>query len=236
MASSRELSNGGTMTQHKHSAPFSLSKVPYHIQLVFLLTFGYIWYTSWADVDYLDAPPEDEEEALKINRANWWRGIINCVLFLCAFSYLDPSHMNFFAPMQRFWRMVGMLAQLYICFIIILLNHRPEYGRWILGYLDPRLNVPVTSAQHTYDDNCEFTWANFYDNLDHYYLVHWGDWFLSTFMLREFYVLHSWQLMDEIVELSWQHILPHFGECWWDHVFVDILFSNIPAIALGLWI
>lgn len=28
--------------------------------------------------------------------------------------------------------------------------------------------------------------------------------------------------------------MPHFAECWWDHVFTDILLSNIPAVELGM--
>jgi hypothetical protein len=42
--------------------------------------------------------------------------------------------------------------------------------------------------------------------------------------------------LDEVIELSWQHILPHFRECWWDHLGCDILLSNIPAITFGLWL
>jgi len=30
--------------------------------------------------------------------------------------------------------------------------------------------------------------------------------------------------------------MPHFRECWWDHLFCDILLSNIPAITFGLWL
>jgi len=63
-----------------------------------------------------------------------------------------------------------------------------------------------------------------------------GNWFLSSFVIRDFYLLHFWHLLDEVIELSWQHILPHFRECWWDHIGHDILFSNIPAITLGLYI
>jgi len=46
--------------------------------------------------------------------------------------------------------------------------------------------------------------------------------------------MHFWHLWVEVTELSWQHILPHFAECWWDHVFTDILLSNIPAVELGI--
>lgn len=42
-------------------------------------------------------------------------------------------------------------------------------------------------------------------------------------------------MLDEGVELSAQHILPHFRECWWDHILCDILLSNIPAITAGMF-
>ena len=70
--------------------------------------------------------------------------------------------------------------------------------------------------------------------MDHYYLVHWCDWFLASLVLRDFYILHFWSIFDEFLELSFQHILPHFGECWWDHLLMDITLSNTPAIFLGL--
>lgn len=129
-----------------------------------------------------------------------------------------------------------MLALMYFCFILILLNHRPKYGRWLLGYLDPRLNQEITKGHHTYDDDCSLTYENIASNFDHYYAVHLGNWFLSSFVIRDFYLLHFWQILDEFIELSFQHILPHFRECWWDHIFCDILLSNIPAITLGLYL
>lgn len=209
--------------------------IAYHIQIIFIFTFSYIWYSAFVDQDYLEPLPSDEAAAHKITLANWWRGIIGCILFLCAFAYLEPYHLDFFHPMQRFWRIISMLAMIYFCLVIVLLNHRPGYGRWVLGYLDPRLNQPVTKGHHTYDDDCDITWENVLSNFDHYYAVHCINWFLSSFVIRDFYILHFWQVLDEFVELSWQHILPHFRECWWDHIFCDILLSNIPAITVGLY-
>ena len=155
---------------------------------------------------------------------------------MCSFQYLTPDHMDMFNPCQRFWRIITMLSLMYFCFVIVMLNHRPEYGRYLLGYLDDRLNAPVLKGHHTYDDNCEITMENFLDNFDHYYAVHLGDWFLSSFVMRDYYLLHMWSIMDEVIELSWQHILPHFRECWWDHLIHDILLSNTPAIMFGMYI
>ena len=96
-----------------------------------------------------------------------------------------------------------MIALIYFCMIITLLNHRPKYGRYLLGYLDPVLNQKLTKGHHTYDDDCELTWANLMDNFDHYYIVHCVNWFLSSFVIRDFYLLHFWHVFDEVIEISW---------------------------------
>lgn len=102
------------------------------------------------------------------------------------------------------------------------------------GFLDPKLNQPVTDEMHTYDDNCEFELANLWDNVDHYFLIHIIDWYLASMVIRDPYILHLWSVMDEFVELSFQHILPHFRECWWDHILMDIILTNTPAIIMGM--
>ena len=74
-------------TSKRKLLPF-VPDVPYHIQIVFSLTFGYIWYTAFIDKDYNEVPsPKDEHE---ITRANWWRAITTVVLFMCSYSYLTP--------------------------------------------------------------------------------------------------------------------------------------------------
>ena len=95
-----------------------------------------------------------------------------------------------------------MLTLLYMSWLIFMLNMRPEQGRELLGFLDTNLNKPVTKEMHTYDDNCEFELINIWDNVDHYYAVHLCNWFLASFVIRDPYILHFWQLLDEVVELS----------------------------------
>lgn len=89
---------------------------------------------------------------------------------------------------------------------------------------------------HTYDDNCEFEWINIWDNLDHYFLTHCVNWFMVSLLLRDAWILNVWSVWDEILELSWQHILPHFRECWWDHIILDVTLSNTTFLFLGLWV
>ena len=105
----------------------------------------------------------------------------------------------------------------------------------MLGFLDPSLNKVIERGMHTYDDECELTLEHLWNDMDHYYLVHRLDYFVLSFLLRDAYILHFWQLFYEVIELSAQHRLPHFAECWWDHLLTDVLLSNTPAITLGLF-
>jgi phosphatidylserine synthase 2 len=112
-------------------------------------------------------------------------------------------------------------------------------GRELFGFLDPNLNKPVTKEMHTYDDDCDLSWATLipqiWDQMDHYYIIHWVDFFLASFVLRDVPIVWLWSILTEIMELTWQHIMPHFRECWWDHLIMDILLSNTPAIIVGVW-
>ena len=56
---------------------------------------------------------------------------------------------------------------------------------------------------HTYDDNCELTLENLWNDFDHYYLIHWIDWLLASFVLRDAILCHLWSILDEFLELSW---------------------------------
>jgi len=66
--------------------------------------------------------------------------------------------------------------------------------------------------------------------------MHVTGWFFGSFIFRDAYLLHFVSILHEILELTWQHVLPHFRECWWDHVFIDVLLSNTPSIFLGLYV
>ena len=66
--------------------------------------------------------------------------------------------------------------------------------------------------------------------------MHLINWFLAALVARDALFLHLWSVYDEVIELSTQHVLPHFRECWWDHLGMDVLFSNTPAIIFGMWV
>ena len=167
--------------------------VPYHIQLVFILTFLFIWVTAFKD-DYLQPMSELDDKQKEDNlRENVWRGIYAVIAFMCAFGYLKPYlEYGVNATQQRINRVILTLTLLYMSWLIFNLHLRPTQARELLGFLDTSLNKPVTAEMHTYDDNCEFEFKNIWDNADHYYAVHLGNWFLASFVIRDAYILHFW--------------------------------------------
>ena len=69
--------------------PTFVPDVPYHIQAVFIFTFGIIWYVPFLD-DYLKPMPTDPKEHTAVSRENVWKGVYSAILFMCAFAYLKP--------------------------------------------------------------------------------------------------------------------------------------------------
>lgn len=37
------------------------------------------------------------------------------------------------------------------------------------------------------------------------------------------------------MEVSLQHLLPNFKECWWDHYLLDVFGCNLAGMLLGMW-
>jgi hypothetical protein len=55
-------------TSKRKLIPF-VPDIPYHIQIVFIFTFGFIWYTAFID-NYQAEMPTDPIEEYKINVSN----------------------------------------------------------------------------------------------------------------------------------------------------------------------
>lgn len=195
--------------------------IAYKIQVLFVIVFGIILYLGY----------NEAEDTV----TNFKRGVFAASFVLvaqgCMSQYVGPFTKGF----ETFWRGVSRYTVLYLAALIFILFQTASDARGLFKYLYPELGVQVTRGMHTYDENCDFEFQNIWDNLDHYYAMHLVGWFVLTLMIRDPYILHFWSVLDEILELSWQHILPHFRECWWDHILVDLMGSNTPAIMFGMY-
>jgi phosphatidylserine synthase 2 len=59
---------------------------------------------------------------------------------------------------------------------------------------------------------------------------------MAALVLRNAWVLNIWSILDELLEISFSHYMPHFRECRFDKIVADLLLTNTPAIFLGMFV
>jgi phosphatidylserine synthase 2 len=192
----------------------------YRKQILFAIIFGVLVYLGYK---------EDNTSSV-----NYKRGILAAALVAVAQGCMAQYTGPFTRGYETIWRGISRYSVIYLVLLVFVLYQSAHDARQLMSYLYPELGKPVTKGMHTYDQECDFTVQNLWDNVDHYFAMHLFGWFFATLMIRDTYFLHFWSILDEVLELSWQHVLPHFRECWWDHIIGDVLCSNTPGIMLGM--
>ncbi|GAW81590.1 phosphatidylserine synthase [Plasmodium gonderi] len=94
-------------------------------------------------------------------------------------------------------------------------------------------NVTFHTVEKSYMENCN-SLENVMDKIDIFVIAHLAGWFIKAIAIRNFFVLNLTSVTFELLELRFQHILPNFYECWWDHILLDILGCNLLGILIGL--
>lgn len=56
-------------------------------------------------------------------------------------------------------------------------------------------------------------------------------WWMKTLMIRDVRICWILSIGFELAELTFQHLLPNFKECWWDQVSIHLLYL-IPIMSL----
>ncbi|SCO92943.1 phosphatidylserine synthase, putative [Plasmodium malariae] len=87
--------------------------------------------------------------------------------------------------------------------------------------------------EKSYMENCN-SFEKIHDKFDFFIIAHLFGWFVKAFSARKFYLLQANSIIFELLELRFQHLLPNFYECWWDHIFLDVVGCNFIGITLGM--
>ena len=53
-------------------------------------------------------------------------------------------------------------------------------------------------------------------------------------ILRNYTLLWAISILFEFMELTFQHMLPNFNECWWDSWILDVAVCNFIGILTGM--
>jgi phosphatidylserine synthase 2 len=105
---------------------------------------------------------------------------------------------------------------------------------------DENLGKPLPEKSYAEDcrrwtpENPHSQFANLADTFeDVHTFAHWIGWWGKMLFMRDWYIAWICSSMFEICEITFRHWLPNFWECWWDHIFLDLLGCNLIGIILG---
>ncbi|SCN61603.1 phosphatidylserine synthase, putative [Plasmodium chabaudi adami] len=101
----------------------------------------------------------------------------------------------------------------------------------VLKYVKP--SIRFSKVERAYMENCN-SLENIYEKIDRFVVAHLLGWTGKGFILRNFFYLNVNSILFELIELKLRHILPNFYECWWDHIFLDLLGCNLFGIFLSI--
>ena len=105
---------------------------------------------------------------------------------------------------------------------------------------DPKLGVPLPERSYAVD--CALYTPNnphssFYNLratvMDEFMIAHLLGWYCKYLMIRDARMCIICSILFELYELSFEHMLPNFAECWWDHIILDGLVCNGLGIYFG---
>jgi phosphatidylserine synthase 2 len=108
-------------------------------------------------------------------------------------------------------------------------------------FVDPKLGDK--SIEKSYADDCRIyipdhpisPWFNILDKIDVFITAHFVGWFFKMVIVRDFKLCQIQSVMFEILEITFRHWLPNFWECWWDHIFLDLIICNTGGMIIGYY-
>jgi len=192
----------------------------YGSQVLFILTISYVarglFYTS----DSFSA--------------NVMSGLVGAALVFVAQSSLKPYKSPFIRVRDSICRICARVGLIYLGLLVFLLFQRAEDARYLFTYVDPNLGQELPMHNENYDRDCSLSYENVNHIVDFYFWAHFFNWLAAAIIVKDYYVLHIWSILDELIELSLKSIRPNFAECWWDSLILDILLANTLGIFVGM--
>lgn len=132
------------------------------------------------------------------------------------------------------------MSVLYELGLVFLLFQTAEDARQLLTFIDSNLNKEIDFT--AYGNQCEL-WDlshpsnpmhNIASKMDGFVPAHFFGWFFKTLILRDIWLANMISFGFELLEYTFEHQLPNFSECWWDHWVLDFLLCNGLGIYFGM--
>ncbi|KAA3476703.1 CDP-diacylglycerol--serine O-phosphatidyltransferase 1-like [Gossypium australe] len=133
-------------------------------------------------------------------------------------------------PHPAIWRLVHGMVVVYLVALTFLLFQKRDDARQFMKFLHPDLGVELPERSYGADchiyipENPTSRFKNVYETLfDEFVVAHIFGWWGKAILIRNQPLLWVLSIGFELMEFTFQHMLPNFNECWWDNIILDIL-------------
>jgi phosphatidylserine synthase 2 len=184
-----------------------------------------------------------KEDVTLSSEATVKKGIIAMISVFLVFAAVQFRDGIILRPHPAVWRVVQGVGLVYLLALTFLCFQSRDDARQLFTYLYPDLGKPL--PERSYADSCdiytpndpESNFRNLRDTiLDEFILAHVIGYIGKAILFRDMKLCWTLSLFFELMEITFQHWLENFKECWWDHIIVDVLVCNNLGIILGLYI
>jgi phosphatidylserine synthase 2 len=119
--------------------------------------------------------------------------------------------------------------------------HDVHHAVILVQVLDTSLGKPLDERQYGSDCrlyipgegwNFETIKATLFDE---FVIAHTLGWFVKALIMRNYWLLWTCSIGFELMELTFQHWLLNFNECWWDSWILDVMVCNLGGLLAGMW-
>ena len=69
---------------------------------------------------------------------------------------------------------------------------------------------------------------------DEFVIAHTLGWWAKALIMRNYWMLWTVSIGFELMELTFQHWLLNFNECWWDSWILDVAVCNLVGLLVGM--
>lgn len=169
------------------------------------------------------------------------RGLWATVVVYLGYALMQAPTTILIRPHPAIWRLVHGLAVVYLVFCTYLLFQTADDARQFLRHLHPDLGRDL--GERSYGTDCRIytpenptnKFKNVYDTVfDEFVIAHALGWYCKAIMYRNQLLLWMLSVGFELMEQTFNHLLPNFNECWWDSILLDVLLCNWLGIWLGM--
>lgn len=198
----------------------------------FLKNFRHFAQVSWiVSITITAVYGWDSSDSFKDNTQK----AVIAMMFLLFASGFMRNNRPIFQQNDLLWKASSRFGLFYCLFLVFIyfMNHRDAME--VVAIIEPKAEEQkLLDAYLSWDLNCELSYDNLSGKFDRYFWAHALGWILHSFYIKDIAMMWAWSLITELLELTFNPWMLVFSECWWDHIFADVLISNLSGMLIGI--